>query len=165
MLSVWLCLSVFRHSHGKAIWDVKFGVMMSLDIISCVNRLRFDGQGHRSKFKTSRLKIEIFTSRVSGWGNRMGPMFPSFHLSVFPCFHPSVTEWCHDVSWHHRMTSTNDSMSKTTITYTREVRQCWGVFIWELTHLYYILIQVTHSWTPVRGNPGAGCKPYLTCHI
>ena len=40
-----------------------------------------------------------------------------------------VTEWRHDVSWHHRMTSNSDSMAKTTMTYTQEVRQRWGVFI------------------------------------
>ena len=32
-----------------------------------------------------------FTSRVSGRGNRIDPMFPSVHLSVYPCFHPSVS--------------------------------------------------------------------------
>ena len=43
-----------------------------------------------------------------------------------------VTGWRHEVSWHHRMTSNNDSMAKMTMTYTREVHQCWGVF-----YLYY----------------------------
>ena len=44
--------------------------------------------------------------------------------------------WRHDVVWRHGMTSQNDvmtsnnvSMAKTTMTYMREVRQRWGIFI------------------------------------
>ncbi len=51
-----------------------------------------------------------------------------------------VTEWRQDVSWRHRrqwrhrMTSNNKGMAKTNMTYTRAVRQCWGVFICSCAH-------------------------------
>ena len=34
----------------------------------------------------------IFTSRVSGRGNSIGPVFMCFHVSVFPCFRVSVCQ-------------------------------------------------------------------------
>ncbi len=83
--------------------------------------------------------VVFITSRVSGWGNRISPVFPSFRLSVFLCFCLSVRlsvrqrshiMWRHRMmSWHHRMISNNESMAKTTMTYAREVRERWGIFI------------------------------------
>ena len=70
-----------------------------------------------------------------------------------------VTEWRQDVSWCHRMTSNNDSMAKTTMTYTREVRQRWDVFIKNdfaaviisicyvriITYLFVMIIRLFHT--------------------
>ncbi len=52
-----VCPSVCEHSHGWTVWhtDTKFGGGVYLDNISN----KFDNQGHRSKFKVTRLKNVI----------------------------------------------------------------------------------------------------------
>ncbi len=149
-------------------------LLQVLDSVSCTSMLSiteviyFHTESMYLRYYVSRTWcITCFiTSRVSGRGNRIGPVFPSFrvHIQVLPSgveitkffyvsfgqvvknftcpksfvFLLSVSSskypglWC-DVVWRQRMTSNNDSMAKTTMTYTWEVRQRWGVFIFWIT--------------------------------
>ncbi len=91
-----------------------------------------------------------------------------------------ITGWCHDISWHHRMTSNNDSMAKTTMTYMREVLQRWGVFIHAKEFLLYFTrplpVTLLRMYAYLYGIPAvshSGCsiqyfahKHYIetTCH-
>ncbi len=83
---------------------------------------------------------QIFTSRVSGRGNRIGPVFLSVCLSV-----------CPSVSLNDIMTPNNISMAETTMTYTREVRQRWGVFITQVVGRCYtiFLAGMAIAWLPL----------------
>ena len=98
----------------------------------------------------------------------------SFNFTAFSCFvwHATLLWyllWQHDVMWRHRMTSwrqmtsqndvmtsNNISIAKTTITYTREVHQRWGVFIYFMwPYLFYILNENTWALTYLQCSPHA----------
>ena len=83
------CQCVVYHSHGWADWDMglKLGVGMCFDNIST----GYIGQGHRSKFKVTRL------------GNVMVLIYSTLTLISWPI----TMLWCHDVMWRHSMTSCN----------------------------------------------------------
>ena len=84
---------------------------------------------------------QIFTSRVSGRGNRIGPAFPSFRHSVLPSvcqFVSALTAEPLDIRTQNECQNGMDTswipldigyFYLWTMTYTREVRQRWGVFI------------------------------------
>ena len=89
-----VCLSVSEHSHG---WTdgptiLNFGTGIDLNKIST----KFDGQGHRSKVKVTRLKNVIFW--VSK-GECCVYAILSWHLTS--C---DVTPRRHDVPWRHGVT-------------------------------------------------------------
>ena len=93
-----VCVSVSQHSHDWTVWstDFKFGAEMHLDHISD----EFDGQGHRSKFKVTRLKNVIFSQFYYPF-----LLYVTCYITVvftMALWRHSMTSWRHGLtSWHH----------------------------------------------------------------
>ena len=81
----------------------------------------------RDDIKSSQMFYLVFTSCVSGRGNKIGPMFPSFRLSVRPSVSTLMSE-PFDV-WTCKCAK---GFQGKTVDYEMwEVRQRWGVFSME----------------------------------